>query len=116
MDYPCDPRMVDAGSSNQPTTGHHPSACQEEERFNPESGPPDLALPPRDVTLLALPRPALDSMDTLPARSHSSQKPRTSPKLRSSTSKLQPTVSRYMTIAWRLLTKVSKTVSDRRRY
>jgi len=102
-DYTCDSRMVDVGS--------YLSACEEENRL-PESGPPD-PIPPRDVSVLR-PRPALDSQDKPLVRSDSNQESRTSRTLRNSTSKLQPVVSRYMTIARRLLTKVSKTVSNRR--
>ena len=109
-DYACDSQMVDA-TSYQLKTGHNPSGCQEEDRF-PESGPLD-PLPPRDATILP-PRPALDSKDTPLVRSQSSQESRTT-LTRRSTSKFQPTVSRYTTIAWRLLTKVSKIVSNRRR-
>jgi len=107
----CDPRMVDAGPY-QPTTGHNSSVCQEEHQA-PESGPPDPLPSPRDVAVLLL-RPTLDCEGKPLVYSDSNQESRTSRKLHS-TSKLQPIVSCYMTIARRLSTKVSKIVSNRRR-
>ena len=107
--YACDPRMVDPGSYQQ-TTGHNPLICQAEQGFA-ASGPPE-PLPPRDVTVL-LRCPALDSKGKPVVHSHLSQESRTSREHRSAGG-LQPKVSRYMIIARRLLTKVSKIVSNHR--